>query len=125
LTARPYVTFIIDADGYPFRRLSEGAEGGKQIADTLVALMKERVRGLGQDVDQCDILVEAYAHTKGLGQALVTKGQARSVDDLRAFSTGFVCRQSLFSFVDVGRGKENADQKIRGAFPISQWFRHR
>ena len=119
LTARPYVTVIIDADGYYFLRTNEGAKGGGQIADMLVALVKDRIKSLVEDVEQCDVVVEAYANAEGLGQALVALGHVRSIDELRLFWTGLVCRQRMFAFVDVGHGKENADQKIRGMPPIA------
>ena len=124
LSGRPYVTVIIDADGYHFLRTNEGRKGGEQIADKFVALVKDRIKSLFEDVDQCDVIFEAYANAEGLGQALVTKGQVQSVDELRLFWTGLVCRQRMFAFVDVGHGKENADQKIRGMPPVAQRLRH-
>lgn len=33
---------------------------------------------------------------------------------LQQFASGFTGRQPLFDFVDVGDGKEKADQKIKG-----------
>ena len=114
LEARPYVAVVIDSDGYVFRRLSEGSRGGEEVADALhaqvVAAVKER---LGF-VTKCDVLVEAYANMDGLGRAMVKKGNLRSVDELREFWIGFVYRQRLFNFVDVGFGKERADHKVRG-----------
>ncbi|KAF2826443.1 hypothetical protein CC86DRAFT_370437 [Ophiobolus disseminans] len=113
LTGKLYVLIIIDADGYLFQRMNEGERGGRYIADKLVATVTQLVEGLGKDLEQCDVVVETYANTEGLGQALVARGQVRCVEELRAFYTGFVCRQRMFGHVDVGRGKENADQRIR------------
>ncbi|CAO2653439.1 Nn.00g028500.m01.CDS01 [Neocucurbitaria sp. VM-36] len=112
-TVKPYVLVIIDADGYHFLRTNEGEGGGKFIADKLVAVVKDHLESIGKDLEQCDIVVETYANTEGLGQAMVARGQVRSIEELRLFWTGFVCRQRMFAHVDVGRGKENADQRIR------------
>jgi hypothetical protein len=114
LHVKPYVLVIIDADGYHFLRMNEGERGGRYIADKLVAAVQDLVAGFGKDFEHCDIVVETYANTEGLGQALVARGQVRSVEELRLFYTGFVCRQRMFAHVDVGRGKEHADQRIRG-----------
>jgi len=118
--AKPYVLVIVDANRYHFIRMNEGERGGEYIADMLVAMVKERIKSFGKDFEQCDIVVETYANTEGLGQALVARGQVRSIDELRLFYTGFVCRQRMFAHVDVGRGKETADQKICGT-PQMLW----
>lgn len=69
-------------------------------------------------LDKYDIIVKAYVNIDGLGQSLVKKGIVKSVDELRKFWHGFVGRRGLFDVVDVGYGKEKADHKIRGKFPI-------
>lgn len=69
---------------------------------------------LGFDVDNTDIVVRAYANTKGLGRALRRDSKMRGNSDLASFARGFTQRQGLFDFVDVGSGKEEADEKIRG-----------
>ena len=38
----------------------------------------------------------------------------RHADDLGLFTVGFTKREALFDFVDVGAGKERADNEIRG-----------
>ena len=69
---------------------------------------------LAFDVDNTDILVRAYANIKGLGKALHRGGKMRENANLASFAHGFTQRQGLFDFVDVGSGKEGADEKIRG-----------
>ncbi|KAF2019711.1 hypothetical protein BU24DRAFT_419340 [Aaosphaeria arxii CBS 175.79] len=113
LTAKPYVLVIVDADGYYFNGLNEGEEGGKKAADMLAKAVKEHIKSLGNDFDQCDIVVETYANTEGLGKTLVDNSQVRSINEWRHFWSGFVCRQRMFAHVDVGGGKEHADQRIR------------
>lgn len=65
------------------------------------------------DSDRLDIVVRAFAHLDGLGSRLVRGGRIRDAAQLRAFATGFSNRLPLFDFVDVGPGKERADNKIR------------
>lgn len=119
LAAWPYVTVVIDADGYYFRLLHEGTRGGRQIADELVAQVRDHISALVDNVDQCNIIVEAYANTSGLVQGLAARGRVQSLEELRLFWTGFVCHQPMFTYVDVGWGKENADQKIKGKIYIN------
>lgn len=69
---------------------------------------------LGLDVGNTDIVVRAYANLKGLTKALHRDGKMQTTADLGLFAQGFTQRQSLFDFVDVGPGKEEADEKIRG-----------
>lgn len=116
LTVKPYVSVIIDADGYQFLQVGEGVKGGQHAADMLSATMKTVLKRLGPEYEHCDVVVDSYANTEGLGRALVAREQIRSVEDLRLFWTGFVCRQRMFAHVDVGHGRETADQRIRGTY---------
>lgn len=75
---------------------------------------------LGFDVDNTDIIVRAYANTRGLGRALRRSGKMRENADLASFARGFTQRQGLFDFVDVGSGKEEADEKIRGKSSLQE-----
>ena len=61
-----------------------------------------------------DVVVRAYANLKDLAQAYVRLGKMRHAANLSLFAVGFTKRQALFDFVDVGVGKERADNKIRG-----------
>ena len=69
---------------------------------------------LGLDVHNTDIIVRAFANVKSLTKALHRDGKMRDNADLASFARGFTQRQGLFDFVDVGSGKEEADEKIRG-----------
>lgn len=61
-----------------------------------------------------DIFVRAFANVSGLAAALVRDGRLRQEVQLRTFAAEFSNRQPFFDVVDVGNGKERADQKIRG-----------
>lgn len=64
--------------------------------------------------DTFDIFVKAFANVDGLGRALERDGRLINTTQLRAFITGFNTRKAYFDFVDVGSGKERADNKLRG-----------
>ena len=66
------------------------------------------------DAHDTNILVRAYANVRGLGEACVRNGKMKSGASFQSFAQGFTRRQALFDFVDVGTGKEEADNKIRG-----------
>ena len=67
-------------------------------------------------------MVRAYANLKGLAQACIQSGKTKHVADLSLFAVGFTKRQALFDFVDVGAGKERADNKIRGIYVSHRKF---
>ena len=58
-----------------------------------------------------------YANLDGLGKAMVRDGSLDSENTLKAFAAGFTQSKSTFDFVDVGRGKERADNKLKGKAP--------
>jgi hypothetical protein len=45
-------------------------------------------------------------------------GSLENTEDLREFTLGFTQGKASFDFIDVGRGKERADSKIKGSFII-------
>ena len=66
------------------------------------------------DSDRLDVVVKAFAHLDGLGSRLVREARVKDTAQVRAFCAGFSSRLPMFDFVDVGFGKERADNKIRG-----------
>jgi hypothetical protein len=66
------------------------------------------------DSSSLDVVVKAFARVDGLGSNLTREGRISDVTQLRAFCAGFSSRLPLFDFIDVGPGKERADNKIRG-----------
>ncbi|KAH6664527.1 hypothetical protein B0J14DRAFT_661436 [Halenospora varia] len=115
-----FVLVLIDADAdmYMFdqRYLSRGLAGGQDAADDLTAIVREYCLSLGFPVHQAEnipIVVKAYANLFGLGKACAEKQLTNSVYDVIQFWIGFSRRHPLFDFVNVGSGKEEADNKIR------------
>ena len=66
------------------------------------------------------IVVNIYANVDGLAHALVRKRLVDSVAEFRSFVTGFTSRRPLYDFIDVGYGKERADNKIKGKFSTNE-----
>lgn len=96
--------------------MNEGEKGGKDAADEMLAKVKDHLKSIKIYSEDMDIMVRAYANLKGLAQACVQSGKVKHVADLGLFAVGFTKRQALFDFVDVGAGKERADNKIRGMY---------
>ncbi|KAL8626934.1 hypothetical protein Q9189_007377 [Teloschistes chrysophthalmus] len=123
---RSFVLVLIDADGdgYIFRDvyLNKGEDGGKWAADALLGEVKTYLKQLGLPAgSNTDVVVRAYANLRGLGRACAKYGWIEGTTTtmttgLQQFASGFTGRQPLFDFVDVGDGKEKADQKIKDVF---------
>lgn len=65
------------------------------------------------------IVAKVYANMKGLGETCRKAGivdRASKIDD---FARGFTQSKPLFDFVDVGSGKERADNKVSGTWSWS------
>ena len=102
------------------------SNGGEQAADELLAKTREYLQTIMDDSDRLEVVVRAFANLDGLASTLIRDGRIKDSSQLRNFFTGFSSRLALFDFVDVGAGKERADNKIRGRnplYPITQhWF---
>jgi len=116
------VLVLIDADAdiYLFHEkyLKRGLLGGQEAADEFVSKVREYLVALGSIIGASDvqIVVKAYANLSGLAQACVRAGMSGSVTDISQFWVGFSRRYPQVDFVDVGSGKEEADNKIRGEY---------
>ncbi len=55
-----------------------------------------------------------YANVRGLGDVLVRKGVYQDIIEFEEFVRGFTRGKTLFDFIDVGAGKDRADEKIIG-----------
>ncbi|KAJ4175837.1 hypothetical protein NW755_014737 [Fusarium falciforme] len=114
---RPFAVVLIDADadGYAFqdRFIKAASTGGEEAADELLTATQEYLRTIVDDSDRLDVVVKAFAHLDGLGSRLVREARVKDTAQVRAFCAGFSSRLPMFDFVDVGFGKERADNKIR------------
>ena len=96
--------------------------GVKDAADKLLARVRLYLRSSKICSEDVDLMVRAYANLRGLGQACVQSGKTKHAADLGLFAVGFTKRQALFDFIDVGAGKERADNKIRGMYAPNDAF---
>ncbi|KAH8785901.1 hypothetical protein F5883DRAFT_446208 [Diaporthe sp. PMI_573] len=115
--SHPFVVVIIDGDGAKFRDeyFRAGDNGGGQAAQQLKTQVKLQLQGLYTDTstDNWNILVFFYANMDGLGKTLAARRILNTWTDLQKFASGFGRANSLFSFVDVGYGKDKADHKCQ------------
>ena len=94
--------------------MSRNEIGGRDAADEVHSKIKDYAKNLKLDAENTDITVRAYADLKSLRSACVRNGKMRESSSMSLFTHGFNQRQALFDFVDVGLGKEAADNKVRG-----------
>ena len=59
------------------------------------------------------LVVHIILNMQGLGNKLQSCGIINNQNELAAFGRAFGLAQPLFSFIDVGSGKEHADHKVR------------
>jgi hypothetical protein len=96
--------------------LSRGSVGGQAAADQFMEKVREYLSSLGSAIDDpktVPVMVKAYANLSGLAQACVRDRKLSSVSDMAQFWLGFTRRYPLVDFVDVGSGREEADNKLR------------
>lgn len=60
------------------------------------------------------IICRVYANVRGLAEVLVRTGAIEAVEDFEDFVRGFTRAKKMFDFIDVGPGKDRADEKIIG-----------
>jgi hypothetical protein len=97
--------------------LSRGLAGGQAAADQFMEKVREYLASLGSvigDAKTVPVMVKAYANMSGLAQTCVRDRRLSSVGDMAQFWIGFTRRYALVDFVDVGTGKEEADNKLKG-----------
>ncbi|KKY29782.1 putative c-x8-c-x5-c-x3-h type zinc finger protein [Diaporthe ampelina] len=115
--SHPFVVMIIDGDGAKFRDdyFRAGDNGGGQAAQQLKTQIKLQLQENYPDTstDNWNIMVFFYANMDGLGKALAARRILDTWTDLQKFASGFGRANSLFSFVDVGYGKDKADHKCQ------------
>ena len=117
---RKFVIVLIDGDGYIFRKAffkAIAVAGGSKAANDLYTEVlnnlkaTEQLPGITQD---CDVLVNVYAHKAGLARTLAAADFLARPSDIDQFFCSFSQSRSLFQFIDCGPGKERADAKLRG-----------
>ena len=102
-----YVAILVDGDGAKFRDslLRDPITGAAEAAQNLKQQVRDHLKGTPLDSEDVPIVARIFANIKGLGNALR--------QDMFSFAENFTNSRAEFDFVNVGRGKENADSKIR------------
>lgn len=115
----PFVFVLIDGDGMIFTNefLKKGHSGGKEAAAALYHALTAYIERETIDIPTTSrVLCRIYANVKGLGETLVRAGIIEETSVFEEFVRGFTNGRTLFDFVDVGPGKDRADDKIIGEF---------
>ncbi|KAK0711983.1 hypothetical protein B0H67DRAFT_491713 [Lasiosphaeris hirsuta] len=123
LEASGFVFVIIDGDGVIFHEslIAEGEEGGKAAAHELYQQLKRHMYET-YNMHSVDIMVQLVLSVEGLTKALHASNTLRTFDPsiLARFARGFCRAQPFFTVVDVGYGKEQADNKVRKVFELME-----
>ena len=96
--------------------IQHGEAGGKEAAGRLWNALHARIETseLPSDVK---VVTRVYANLKGLGEICAKAGIITRPECIEDFARGFTGSKQLFDFVDVGMGKDRADDKISGTHP--------
>lgn len=106
---------LIDGDGAKFKDdLIRGvADGGERAAEHLKRAVRKHLTDSGSRHEDLPILVRVYANLNDLSKALRMSQVVPNDDYMRIFAEQFTNSGAEIDFVNVGKGKENADSKIR------------
>jgi hypothetical protein len=122
--ASPFAFVVVDGDGAVFREdlIARGEEGGGQAAHELHQQLKVYFHENPQLSNIDSIFVHVVLSVEGLSRALHASGTLPVTDyaALTKFARGFARAQPLFTFTDVGYGKEQADHKVRKLFELME-----
>ena len=95
--------------------LSRGEAGGREAAGLLWNAVTDHVHLEVPDLpSDYKIVTRIYANLKGLGDVCHRSGILENPTLIEDFARGFTGSKQLFDFVDVGMGKDRADDKISG-----------
>jgi hypothetical protein len=95
--------------------LRQGEAGGRRAASQLYAAVQEYIETDTTDIPiNSRIICRIYANVSGLADVLTRKGLVEDVAAFQDFVRGFTRGKVHFDFVDVGAGKDRADEKIIG-----------
>ncbi|KAK8172083.1 hypothetical protein BKA80DRAFT_293448 [Phyllosticta citrichinensis] len=122
-----YVLVLIDGDGLIFNDslLLDGAAGGQRAAGLLEQYVYDYVRAEHPEISPAvKITARVYANVKGLSETCRRASITSKTSDLQEFVIGFSQGKFLMDFVDVGAGKDRADQKVVEQLKLNLRNRH-
>ena len=117
----PFVLVLIDGDGMIFddNLIKHGENGGRQAASLLWNAISECVHNTMDLQSDIRIVTRIYANVRGLGDVCHKAGILAKPEMMEDFARGFTGSKQLFDFVDVGIGKDRADDKLSGKTLLS------
>ncbi|KAF1941492.1 hypothetical protein EJ02DRAFT_347714 [Clathrospora elynae] len=117
----PFVMVLIDGDGMIFldELIRDGEQGGRRAASQLHASIQQYIENEANDTPIASrVVCRIYANVRGLGDVLVRAGAIEEIGQFEDFVRGFTRGKTLFDFIDVGAGKDRADEKIIESFKL-------
>ena len=103
--------------------ITNGEAGGREAAGILWTHLMAQLEVLNLPSD-AKIVTRIYANLKGLGEVCYRSGIITRPDVIEDFARGFTGSKQLFDFVDVGMGKDRADDKISGNYTSNPEYWH-
>lgn len=116
-----FILVLIDGDGMIFSDtlIKQGEIGGKDAAARLYDAVRDYVRHeIPNMPSDYKIVTRNYANLKGLGEVCHRASILDKPSTIEDFARGFTGSKHLFDFVDVGMGKDRADDKISETFKL-------
>ncbi|PSN66424.1 hypothetical protein BS50DRAFT_554718 [Corynespora cassiicola Philippines] len=117
----PFVVALVDGDGMIFQYdyLKDGELGGRRAAAKLHSAISHYIAHEVNDIPvESRIICRVYANVEGLSEVLARAGAIENAGLFEDFVRGFTRGKIMFDFVDVGPGKDRADEKIIETFKI-------
>lgn len=95
--------------------LQKGEQGGKEAAGLLWGSVRDYVTRKDSELpSDVRIVTRIYANSKGLGEVCYRAGLVDKPSMVDDFARGFTGSKQLFDYIDVGSGKDRADDKLTG-----------
>lgn len=88
--------------------MSTGNAGGSKAAHRLYKMAKKILPR-----DSSELVIRVFANVGGLSRALKRSGAVPDLGTVREFTIGFTQAHNHTNFIDVGHGKEGADEKLK------------
>ncbi|MCJ1310117.1 hypothetical protein MMC25_003778 [Agyrium rufum] len=122
-----FLLVLLDGDGMLFddELVNQGEAGGREAAARLTTFIREHVqqttisKTMPNIPSDYKIVVKIYANLRGLADAYFRSGVCAKPHVVEDFARGFTGAKQLFDFIDVGSGKDRADDKIGENFKLN------
>lgn len=95
--------------------LQKGEQGGKEAAGLLWGCVRDYITRKDPELpSDVRVVTRIYANSKGLGEVCYKAGLVEKPSMVDEFARGFTGSKQLFDYIDVGSGKDRADDKLTG-----------